>query len=70
MGGPRTIIGWEALALVPLGTEDSVPSNVFPYKWGRILEEAFSGALPPKMVCLSTIEVMSLGLDFAPGKPL
>jgi hypothetical protein len=39
----RPVIGWEALALVPLGTWDSVPSNVFPNKWGRVLEVAFTG---------------------------
>jgi hypothetical protein len=41
------IIGREALASVPLGTGNSVPSNVFPDKWGRILEVAFSGGTPP-----------------------
>jgi hypothetical protein len=40
---PGHIIGWEALASVYLGTGDSVPPNVFPYKWGRIPEVAFSG---------------------------
>jgi hypothetical protein len=29
MGGPGTCHWWEALALVPLGTKDSVPSNDF-----------------------------------------
>jgi hypothetical protein len=32
MRGPGTVIGREALASVPLGTGDSVPSNVFPNK--------------------------------------
>jgi hypothetical protein len=52
----RPVIGWEALALVPLGTRDRVPSSVFPDKWGGVLEVAFSGALPPKMACLSTLK--------------
>jgi hypothetical protein len=37
------IIGWESLALVPLGTKDNVPSNVFPEKWGRVPEVTFFG---------------------------
>jgi hypothetical protein len=40
------VIQWEALALVPLGAWDSVPSNVFPDKWGRVLDVAFSGGTP------------------------
>jgi hypothetical protein len=40
------IIGWEALTSFPLGTGDSVPSNVFPDKWGRVPEVAFSGGTP------------------------
>jgi hypothetical protein len=40
------IIGWEALASVPRGTGDSVPSNVFPDKWGRVPFRAFSRATP------------------------
>jgi hypothetical protein len=32
--------------LVPLGTGDSVPSNVFPDNWGRVPEVAFSGGIP------------------------
>jgi hypothetical protein len=46
MGGPRTRHGWEALTTFPLGTGDSVPSNVFPDKWGRVPEVAFSGGTP------------------------
>jgi hypothetical protein len=33
---PRLIIGWEVLTSVPPRTGDSVPSNVFPDKWGRV----------------------------------
>jgi hypothetical protein len=40
------VIGWEALAFVPLGTEDSVPSNVFSNNWGRVLEVVFLGRTP------------------------
>jgi hypothetical protein len=40
---PGPVIGWEALTPVPRGIEDSVPSNVFPDKWGRVPEVAFSG---------------------------
>jgi hypothetical protein len=40
------VIGWETLASIPLGTGDSVPSNVFPDKWGRVLEVAFSMVIP------------------------
>jgi hypothetical protein len=40
------IIGWEALASVPRKTRDSVHSNVFPDKWGRVLEVAFFGGTP------------------------
>jgi hypothetical protein len=40
------IIGWEVLASVPLETRDSVPSDVFPYKWGRVPEVSFSGGTP------------------------
>jgi hypothetical protein len=36
------VIWWEALALVPLGTEDSVPSNAFSGKWGQVPEVASS----------------------------
>jgi hypothetical protein len=43
---PGPIIGWEALALVPLGTGNSVPANVFPKKQGRVPEVAFSGGTP------------------------
>jgi hypothetical protein len=56
MGGPRTVTGWEALASVPLGTKDSVPSNVFHYKWSRSGRWFPPGALPPKMACLSTLK--------------
>jgi hypothetical protein len=40
------IIGWETLASVSLGTGNSVPSNVFLDKWGRVLEVAFSRGTP------------------------
>jgi hypothetical protein len=40
------IIECEALASVPLGTEDRVPSNVFPDKWGRVLGVACSRDTP------------------------
>jgi hypothetical protein len=43
MGSPGPVIVWEALALGPLGMGDSVPSNVFPNKWGRVPVVAFSG---------------------------
>jgi hypothetical protein len=43
---PGPVIGWEALALVPLGTGDSMPSNVFPNIWGRVPEVAFSRDTP------------------------
>jgi hypothetical protein len=46
MGGPGTHHWWEALAFVPLVTEDSVPSNVFPQKWGRLPEVGFSRGIP------------------------
>jgi hypothetical protein len=46
MEAPGPIIGWEALTFVPLGTGDSVISNVFPNKWGRVLEVAFSRGTP------------------------
>jgi hypothetical protein len=39
-------IGWGGLVSVPRGTRDSVPSNVFPNKLGRVLEVAFSGGTP------------------------
>jgi hypothetical protein len=42
--GPVT--GWEALASIPLGPRDSVPSNVFLDKWGRVPEVVFSGGTP------------------------
>jgi hypothetical protein len=42
MEGPGTVTVWEALASVTLGTGNSVPSNIFPDKWGRVLEVAFS----------------------------
>jgi hypothetical protein len=40
------VIGWEALTSVPLRTGDSVPSNVFLDKWGRVPDVAFSGGTP------------------------
>jgi hypothetical protein len=40
------VVGWEALALVPLGPGDSVPSNVFPDKWVRLPEVASSRGTP------------------------
>jgi hypothetical protein len=40
------VIGWEFLASVPRGTRVSVPSNLFPDKWGRVLEVAFSRGTP------------------------
>jgi hypothetical protein len=46
MGGPRICIGWEALISFFVGTGDSVPSNGFPNKWGRVLEVAFSRGTP------------------------
>jgi hypothetical protein len=43
MGSPGTRHWVEALAAGPLGTGDSVPSNVFPDKWNRDPEVVFSG---------------------------
>jgi hypothetical protein len=43
---PGPVIGWESLISVPLRTGDSVPSNVFPDKWSRVLEVAFSRGTP------------------------
>jgi hypothetical protein len=40
------VIGWKVLASVPRGTGDSVPSNDFPNKWGRVTEIAFSRGPP------------------------
>jgi hypothetical protein len=52
------------------GNQVSVPSNVFPNKWGRVLEVAFSGGTPSKYGLLVPIESMSSCLNFALGKPL
>jgi hypothetical protein len=38
------------------GNQVSVPSNVFPNKWGRVLEVAFSGGTPLNMACLSPLK--------------
>jgi hypothetical protein len=47
-----------------------VPSIVFPYKLGRVQEVAFSGALPPKMACLSTLKAHLRVWALPGGKPL
>jgi hypothetical protein len=65
-----TIIGWEALALVLLGTNNSVPSNDFPGKWGRVLEVTSSRDTPSLDGLPVHIENMSLSLDSALGEPL
>jgi hypothetical protein len=46
MGGSGTRHWVGGSDSVPLGTGDSVPSNVFPNNWDRGLEIAFSGGTP------------------------
>jgi hypothetical protein len=43
---PGPIIEWEDLVSVPLGTKDTVLSNDFPNKWGKVPEIASSRGTP------------------------
>jgi hypothetical protein len=59
MGGFGNCHWVEGSGLVSLG-KDNVPSSDFPGKWGRVLRWLPPGALPPKMVCQSTLKTCPL----------